>query len=185
MVLGAFAAACFAIATVALLRLHLLPTGMGPVADAVSDYGTTSFHRYYRVMAVALGVGALLLAVGLARDTNAGSLYWLWVYGVSRIAIAGFMIDRDPPPLTREGRIHLLLAAAAFTSIAFAASDVRWSGSPGALGPLGYAVVATAIGTLLTRVIPLLRGIFGVVERLLYVAFVAWLLTAAISLASR
>jgi hypothetical protein len=184
MVLGALAAACFALATAALIRLHLLPTGMSPVADAVSDYGTTSFHRYYRATAVALGVGALLLAIGLARDTNADSLYWLWIYGVSRIAIAGFMIDRDPPPLTREGRIHLLLAAAAFTSIAFAAADVRWSGSPGALGPLGIAVVVTAIGTLMTRVIAPWRGLFGLVERLLYAAFVAWLLTAAISLAS-
>jgi hypothetical protein len=182
MVLGITAAACFAVAIALLARLHTLPTDLHPVPDAVSDYGTTRFHVLYRAMVVAMGAGAILLALGLARDTDAGELYWLWVYGVSRVAIAGFMTDRDPTRLTTEGRIHWMLAALAFTAIAFAASDVKWSGDPQVLRPLGYAVAATAIATLVTRVVNPLRGVFGVVERLLYLTSLVWLLVAAIDL---
>jgi hypothetical protein len=184
-VLGALAAACFVAGTALLVRLHLLPTGLNPVRDAVSDYGATRFHPLYRAMVVALGAGGLLLAVGLARGTDAQSLPWLWVYGVSRIAIAGFMIDRDPPPYTREGRIHWLLAATAFTGIALAASNIDWTGAPGALRPIGHAVAATAIGTFVTRVVRPLRAVFGLVERLLYATSLTWLLTAALALATR
>jgi hypothetical protein len=172
-------------AAVALLgRLHLLPTGLGPVRDAVSDYGTTPYHALYRAMAIALGVAAILLAIGLARETDATSLAWLWVYGGARIAIAAFMTDRDPPPFTAEGRIHWLLAAAAFTAIAFAASDVDWTGAPGVLRALGYAVAATAIATLLTRIVAPWRRVFGAAERALYVTSVAWLAIAALDLAT-
>lgn len=183
MLLGILAIVCFAAAIVLLLRLHFLRTGLVPVRDAVSDYGTTPFHAYYRSMVVALGLGALLLAIALARDTNASALVWLWVYGISRILIAAFMTDRDPPPFTTEGRIHWLLAAAAFTAIALAASDIKWTGDPGILRPLGYAVAATAIGTLLTRVIVPLRAMFGLVERLLYATSIAWLIVASVDVA--
>jgi hypothetical protein len=184
MALGIAAAACFAVATVLLLGLHAMRTGLRPVGDAVSDYGTTRAHAGYRAMVVALGAGAIVLAAGLARTTDAGDLFWLWPYGASRIAIAWFMTDRDPAHVTPEGRIHWLLAAIAFTSIAFAASDIRWTGAPGVVAPLGYAVAATAGVTLVTRVVLPLRGVFGLAERLLYASSIAWLLVAAIDVAS-
>ena len=173
---------CTAVAGALLLRLHALPTGLDPVRDAVSDYGTTGFHAYYRAMVVLLGLGAALLAVGLGRNTDADSLIWLWLFAGSRMAIAGFMTDRDPPPFTTEGRIHWLLAAVAFTSIALAGSDIDWDGAPGALAPLGTAVAVAAIATLGTRIIRPLRRVFGLVERLLYCAFLAWLVVAGAGL---
>jgi hypothetical protein len=182
MALAVAALVCFAAAAGILLRLHLLlPTGLSPVSAAISDYGATRFHRNYRVMVVALGLGGLLLATGLARETDADGVFWLWIYGVSRIAIAGFMIDRDPPPFTREGRIHWLLAAVAFTSIAFAASTIDWTGAPGVLGPLGSAVAASAVATLLATRVP---AVFGLVERLLYATSLAWLVIAALDVVS-
>jgi hypothetical protein len=179
---GIVALVALAVAVVLLARLHSVPTGLSPARDAVSDYGTTRWHALYRGQAIALGVAGIALAIGLARDTAAGSLLWLWLYGASRIAIAGFMTDRDPPPFTREGRIHWLLAAVAFTSIALAASNIDWSGAPDALGPIGTAVAVSAIATLITRVIPPLRVVFGVAERALYVTSIAWLALAAIQL---
>jgi hypothetical protein len=181
-IFGVLAAAGLATAVVLLVRMHLVPTGLRPVPDAVSDYGTTAYHRNYRAMVIALGASAILLAVGLARETDAVDLFWLYVYGASRIAIAGFMTDRDPKRISPEGRVHWLLAAIAFTAIAFAASNIEWAGDPSLLGPLGYAVAATAIATLLARAVPALRGTFGLVERLLYVTSIAWLLAAAIDL---
>jgi hypothetical protein len=106
MMLGILALACFVVAVALLVRLHGANTRLDPVIDAVSDYGTTRYHRLYRGMVVALGTGAVLLAAGLGHFTDAVSLVWLWAYGGARIAIAGFMTDRDPPPFTREGRIH-------------------------------------------------------------------------------
>jgi hypothetical protein len=182
---GVVALACFAVASALLVRLHLRPTGLDPVRDAVSDYGRTPYHRHYRAMVVALGVGALLLAAGLARRTDAGSLFWLWAYGASRIAIAAFMTDPDPPPFTPEGRIHWLLAAVAFTAIAFGASNIHWNGDPALLRPLGYAVAGTAVATLLTRIAAPARAVFGLAERLLYATSIAWLAIAAIDLAGR
>jgi Protein of unknown function (DUF998) len=184
MALGIAALVCFAVAVAALVRVHFLPTGIRPVPDAVSDYGTTPFHRYYRVMVVGLGAGAILLAIGLHRDTDAGALAWLWIYGVSRIAIAAFMTDRDPPPFTTEGRIHYLLAATAFTAIAVSGADIDWSGDPGVLHPLGYAVAVSAGATLVARVVEPLRPIFGLTERVLYLTSIAWLVVGAIDLAT-
>jgi len=176
---------CIGVAVGLLARLHLVPTGLNPVRDAVSDYGTTERHWSYRVMAAALGVGAALLAVALGQRTDAKALYWLYIFAASRIAIAEFMTDAGPDEVTIEGRIHWLLAAVAFTSIAFAASDISWSGDPGALRPLGYAVAASAVATLLTRMIPPGRVVFGLAERLLYVTMIAWLVTAAVDVLGR
>jgi hypothetical protein len=182
MTLAILALACFALAIALLVRLHVARTRLDPVVDAVSDYGTTGYHHLYRAMVIALGAGAVLLAVGLGHYTDAGALAWLWAYGAARIAIARFMTDRDPPPFTREGRIHWLLAAVAFTAIAFAASDITWTGAPGVARPLGYAVAAAAIATLLTRVIVPLRRVFGLAERLLYATSLAWLIVSAVDL---
>ena len=170
-----------AVAVVLLVRLHTLPTGLSPARDAVSDYGTTRWHALYRGQAIALGVAGIALAIKLGSDTDAGSLLWLWLYGASRIAIAGFMTDRDPPPFTREGRIHWLLAAVAFTSIAVGAANIDWSGAPSGLSALGELVAVAAIATLVTRVVPPLRAVFGVAERALYVTSIAWLAWAAIA----
>jgi hypothetical protein len=177
---GLPAALFVAAAALLLLRMHRLPSGLDPVRDAVSDYGATRFHAHYRVMVVLVGAGAALLAVALGRDTDAANLVWLWLYAGSRIAIAGFMIDREAPPYTTEGRIHWLLAVAAFASIAIGASTITWTGEPASLPAVGYAVAATAIATLVTQVMRSLRPVFGLVERLLYLAIVAWLLIAAL-----
>jgi hypothetical protein len=134
-------------------------------------------------MAALLGAGAILLAIGLARDTDATALAWLWVYGVARIAIAGFMTDRSDEAITATGRIHWALAAAAFTAIAIGATSIDWTGAPGALRPLGQAVAVTALATLATRLVTVLRPVFGLAERSLYVTSIAWLLIAAAQLA--
>jgi Protein of unknown function (DUF998) len=176
-VLGALA-----VAVMLLVWLHLAPTGLSPAANAVSDYGTTKWHVAYREQAIALGVAGIALAIGLRADTDAGSLWWLYAYGASQIAIAGFMTDRDPPPYTAEGRIHWVLVAVAFTSIAFAATSINWTGAPGALEPLGIAVGLSAIATLVTRFAPGLDRVFGIAERALYATSIAWLAIAAVSL---
>jgi Protein of unknown function (DUF998) len=167
-----------------LIRLHTLPTGLDPRRDAVSDYGTTSFHIYYRVMVVLLGLGAACLALALhdSGDVRTRGLIWLWIFAASRILIAGFMTVHPGRKVTVEAQIHWLLAAAAFTSIAFAAPTISKDLDLG--HTVAAVVVASAVATLVTRVVRPWRSVFGLVERLLYISFLAWLIVVASSLSS-
>ena len=76
---------CVAASGAILVTLHFLPTGLDPIRYAVSDYGWTSYGLGYRAMVVLQGVGAILVAVGLDRETDVKSLGWLYVYGVVRL----------------------------------------------------------------------------------------------------
>jgi hypothetical protein len=194
-ILAILASACFVASGLVLARLHTLPTGLDWRVDAVSDYGTGAYHLYYRALVVLLGAGAGLLLAALVRDTEAGNVgfAFLGAFGAARLAIAFFMTDLPGRPPTTPGRVHLVLAAVAFTSIAFATRNLTedlvdlpgWDGSvDGWLRFESSAVVVTAILTLGAYLMPNLRErIFGIVERCLYVASLAWLLTAAIHLA--
>ena len=177
---------CVATSGAILITLHFLPTGLDPIRYAVSDYGWTRYHPGYRTMVVLQGVGAILIAVGLGQETDAQSLGWLYVYGVVRILVAGFMTDREPESLrslTRSGRIHMLLAGTAFASIAVAASHLDWTGKPSVLGPLGWIVTATAIATGTALVVPPIRRVaLGLIERVHYAAAITWLLVVSASI---
>lgn len=189
------ATVCFIASVLVLVRTHLLPTGRDPIRDAVSDYGVGAYHRYYRALVVLLGLGAILLGVALARDTQAGplGLAFLGAYSAARLAIAFFMTDLRDEVMTTAGRMHVVLAAIAFTSIAFASVDVTsaldgaggWSDTiAGVLRFEARAVATTAVLTLGCFLVPAARDrAFGLVERLLYVASLAWLLTTSIHLA--
>jgi hypothetical protein len=161
-------------------------SGLDPLRDAVSDYGTTPLKWIYRFQVIAFGVSALLLLAGfVASDLSlrAVGLVWLGVYGVSRIAIAGFMIDRDVAAPTREGRIHVMLATLAFTAIAVAATALG-SDLEGSFDTLGWFVAAAAIATAIFRLVPPLARWFGAVERLLYAMTVVWIAASAVELLS-
>ncbi len=188
--LAALSAASVAAGAISLIWVDRLPTGRSVVRDAVSDHGADPRYRlFYRVLVVSLGIGAALLLAALASGTGVarGGLIWLGVYAVSRVTIAFFPTDLPGAPVTPVGRVHLALAALAFAAIAFAAWDLApaladepgWDGVSGVLSALRWAVVVTAVGTLLTRVVVSLRPWFGLVERLLYAASVAFLLTVA------
>src|SRR3954470_23273980 len=156
--LAALSAAAVGAGAVSLVWVDLLPTGRSAVRDAVSDHGADPRYRlFYRVLVVALGLGALLLLLALASGTGVarGGLIWLGVYSASRIAIAFFPTDLPGAPVTPVGRVHLMLAALAFAAIAFAAWDLTpsladqpgWDGVSGLLSVLRSAVVAAAFAT--------------------------------------
>jgi hypothetical protein len=177
---------CVAASAVILVTLHFLPTGLNPVRYAVSDYGWTSYHMGYRAMVVLQGAGAILIAVGLGQETDAIDLFWLYLYGVVRLLVSGFMTDREPEglrSLTRTGRIHMVLAGTAFAAIAVAAAHIDWTGRPSVLGPLGWIVTATAIATGTALVLPPLRRVaLGLIERMFYAAAIIWLIVVAASI---
>jgi Protein of unknown function (DUF998) len=167
-------------AALVLVRLHTLQTGLDPRRDAVSDYGATSF----RAMVVLLGAGAACLALALhhSGDVRTRGLIWLWIFAISRILIAGFMTVHPGRRITVEAQIHWVLAAVAFTSIAFAAPIISNDLDLGQT--IASVVIASAVATLVTRAVRPLRSVFGIVERILYASFLAWLIVVASSLTS-
>jgi hypothetical protein len=177
---------CVAASGIILVALHVLPTGLDPIRYAVSDYGWTRYHLGYRLMVVLQGTGAILIALALTQQTDAGTPGWLYVYGVVRILISGFMTDREPAglrSLTPVGLIHIVLAGTAFASIAVAASGLDWTGEPPVLDPLGWLVSVTAVVTAAALVLPRIRRVaLGLIERTHYASAIAWLIVVSASI---
>ena len=190
-VLSVVALLAVGVAAAAHVRVHLLPTGCSPLRDPVSDYGVGSYRAWYRTTVVGLAIASASLTVAFARDggPGVGSLVALAVFGASRLAIAWFPVDLPSEPATRTGRVHNLLAVAAFASIAVAASSIpdgltaaAWSGKANGLNLLGAVVMWAAIATGMFFAVAPLRRWFGLVERALYWATFAWLTLAAVDL---
>jgi hypothetical protein len=177
---GLVALACLVAAAVLLVRLHTLFTDLMPISGVVDDLGQQRYHPYYRAMVVVLGFAGFLLAVGLARETDAVAVAWLSIYGGSRIAIAGVMTD--PRRARAGGWVHLVLVLLGFAAIALAAWTIEWDGDPAILRPLGILVGVCAVAAAVTRVVPPVRRWFGAAERALYVTSIVWLGVAAVHL---
>ena len=156
--------------------------GYQPYQDPYAPVQAQQFPIDPSILWMVVGA-AILIAIGLGQETDVQSLGWLYVYGVVRLLITGFMTDREPDDLrtlTRTGRIHMLLAGTAFASIAVAASHLDWTGKADVLAPLGWLVTATAIATVTALVVPAIRLVaFGLIERLFYAASLTWLIAVA------
>jgi hypothetical protein len=186
------AAVAFALGAAALAVLHLLPTRVDPIRDAVSDYGRGPYRAYYVVQVVAIGLGALLLTVVMAVGLTAGAfgLLLLAAFGLCRIGIAAFPADIAGQPGTRRGRVHVALAAVAFTAIAIAApllsielaAAASWRTVGAFLIALAAAVPTALVATYAAATLTRLRGIFGALERLFYVAAISWLMVVAVQI---
>ncbi len=177
----------------ALVYLHTLPTGYRPLTDAVSDYGVGPYKLWYRMQASALGSAGILLAGALWSGVDPAPIRpigLLVVFGLARLAIPSYPTDLDLTKPTPTGRIHIRLAGVAFVTIALAAvtlhsavrHDPAWAGIAQLLGWLGWAVAVTTVATVVTVRVPALRQRFGLVERLLYAAMIAWFLVVTIHL---
>ena len=55
-----------AAAVASLVVLHILPTGLSPVRNAVSHYGTTRYRAGYRALTISMAVAGFGAVVGLA-----------------------------------------------------------------------------------------------------------------------
>jgi hypothetical protein len=177
------------VAAALLVALHLLPTGADPVRHGVSEYGIGRYAALYRMQVVASGVGALTLVGALLGETaQAVPLAFLALYGVARVLIARFPTDLALP-MTRSGRIHALLAAAAFLALAVAApwlsaSAVAAADWPEARdGVLGLAIGVTmaSLGSFAVAALPWTVRVYGVAQRAFYVLGFAWLIAVAVA----
>jgi hypothetical protein len=166
--------------------LHLEPTGLSPVRNAVSQYGITTFRAGYRAATIAFGIAGLALAVGIDQAVSGHDstmvVALLVVFALARGAISWFPMDAPGAGRTSTGQAHGLLAIAAFGSatvcsfkLASALSRAgRWHDLAPVSTALGLAMTACLIGMILARSIPAVRARFGAIERGFYVFAIAW-----------
>lgn len=172
---------------VALVALHLLPTGLSPTRNAVSQYGISAYRSGYRVQTIAYGVAGLGAAIGLGTLRGSAALVVLCVlFAVSRLAISWFPMDEPGTTVTTSGRRHGLLAICAFGAMGVAAEVLHNVLHADHLEPrfatasrvLALLMLATFLGMGIARRTEG-RRYFGLVERGFYLCMTAWLVVAA------
>jgi Protein of unknown function (DUF998) len=189
------AALATAVQAVALVMLHLLPTGYSPVRDAVSDYGVGPYRGWFWLQAVAGGVGCLTLAIALVQlhpFTPTQAVIALIAAGAARFLVPLFATDQQGNRFqTLHGTVHMILAVIAFGGLVWAATGLwstlshypAWHGAEGALTIIPWIMLGSVIAVVLAIRGPRLKPFFGVFERLFYLSSITWALIVAINLA--
>lgn len=175
-------------ALISLITAHLADRSVNPVRDAVSDYGAGAQPWPYRLTAVWTGTAALLLTVALGDamfPKPTVTILFLLLFTVARWVITIFPVDLPGAEPTSTGRSHTVMAALAFGAIALAALTFTAAARPDefwvdSVTPLSVISWATAVLAVLTGVTRALKSrIFGLVERLLYLAMFGWMALVA------
>ncbi len=160
---GAVALAGVALTTSSLVYVHLRPTGLSPIRNAVSQYGISAFRGGYRAATIAAAVAGAALAVGIGTAVHGAGVSLvvglLIAFALARAAISWVPMDRPGAERTETGRRHGLLAFVAFASAATAAlrlggileRGTRWHDLATVSSDLGIAMVATFVAMFITR----------------------------------
>ena len=93
-----------------LVYLHVAPTGLSPLRNAVSQYGITVYRTGYRIATIAFGVVGIAVAAGIeqaeASHEPTAVLVLLAIFALSRGAISWYPMDAPGTPQTATGRAH-------------------------------------------------------------------------------
>jgi hypothetical protein len=182
---GVIALLALAVVVASLAYLHLEPTGLSPVRNAVSQYGITSFRAGYRVATIAFAVAGIALAVGLGLAIGGRArqvVILLVIFAIARAVISWFPMDAPGAERSSTGQTHGVLAIAAFGSAALAAlrlagalagQDAWRSLVPVSLA-LGCAMTACLVTMVFARGLPAVQARFGAIERGFYLSAIAW-----------
>ena len=173
------------VALASLVVLHILPTGLRPWVDPVSQYGITRYRAGYLIAALAAavaGIGGVIVLVPLIPLGATPAVVLLAVFALARAVIPVVPMDAPDAAPTGRGRAHNLLAIVAFASVTAAAflaggplHDDGLTGLAGMTTVCAIVMAVGSVGVLLGFSTPL-RRVFGASERLIYVGFLAWFL---------
>lgn len=174
-----------ALSALGLIAVHVLPTGLNPLRDPVSQYHLTRFRPVILVStlcAAVAGVGAMLVLVGMLGSGSIVCVVLLVIFSLCRLLIPFLRMDEPGTPVTAVGHIHNVLAFGAFgaaVAVGFVAGGslhdaghhdaATWSTIFGIVGAIG------AVGLLIT-VLAKRKALFGLFERLIYLGFIPWFL---------
>jgi len=189
--------AATAVGVGALVVLHLLPTGLSPMRNAVSQYGITRYRLGYRVQTIAFAVAGAAAAIGLAEAAPGRAravIALVVVFAFARLVISWFPMDEPGGERSNHGTMHGLIAIVTFLVIAIAALRLGsvakqvpgWTTLATVSGAIAWVMVASLIAMMVVR-----RGArethstpsyFGAIERVFYLAVVAWLVLVSVGL---
>jgi hypothetical protein len=190
---GVVVAAGSAVAFSALVTLHVLPTGLSPIRNAVSQYGISRYWIGYRVATIALGIAGLAAALGISASlsgTTSLVIALLVVFGLARLIISWFPMDEPGSERTSSGHAHGLIALTTFAAVAIAAARLgsllsntgQWHAEAKSVQALGWVLVIVALGMVFSgRTLGSVK-VFGAVERLFYLAIFAFMAVVATAL---
>jgi hypothetical protein len=195
--LAAVAAGLFVVRLVLFVVLHVLPGGVDPVRETVSDYAASSSTRTRRLAAVAswaaaaawVVFGAAILAGVGAQRSSVG--LWLIVLGLVLTVMPFVPTDRTGTAATPRGRLHLLLAIAWFTLAYATIGPVQGlvqagSAAHSALGVLKIVAAVSLIALVISMLVRRLRTrTFGISERVFILAVTVAPLVGALAILSR
>ena len=193
---GVFSLLALAVVVSSLVWLHVQPTGLSPIRNAVSEYGITPFRAGYRIATIAFGLAGLGLAIGIDRSISGHGeivvVALLIVFALARAAISWSPMDAPGQPRTSTGVIHVLLAFVAFATVTAAALTLggvlghvtRWHSLGPASTGLGYAMTACLFAFGASWSVPPLRARPGLIERGFYVFAIAWVAVFAFACAA-
>jgi hypothetical protein len=176
---------------VAVVALHVLPTGYDLVHNAVSDYGVGKYAPLFRVSLWAGSIAVLTLAIGLGLGVGSPPLVirdvvFLGLVAACRIGESLFPTTVEGEKLTRTGRMHYLFAILTFGFTYAAISGLTpvlvklspWHPHRGTLDWLSGAVLVGLILVIAT-LLPRLRHVFGLCERFFLAVTYTWLVVVA------
>ena len=116
----------------------------------------------------------------------------LAVSAIARFLIPAFPTDQHGSRFqTAPGTIHMILAIVIFASLIIAASELgstleheaAWQSVKGWLTTLPWVMTGSAIALVVGLRAPRLHLIYGLIERVFYVASIAWFFIVSIELA--
>ena len=192
-VTGSIAIAGTASCLLTLVVLHVLPTGLSPLTNPVSQYGITSYRLGYRVQTIAMGIAAIAAAIGISKLSIRGGplvVVLLVIFGAARLAISWFPMDVPGAARTEPGRRHGVRALAAVGGATLAAlrlgTDLSgsnvWVQARWPIAGLGIAMLVSLLSMGATRRSESMRHYFGLVERAFYAGTIGFLFVVAIEL---
>jgi hypothetical protein len=164
---------------------HLLTDGLNPLRDPVSQYGITPrFRGLYAgagESAAVAAIGAILVLVGRVGEGLDLTIVFLVIFAAARAIIPLVPMDAPDTRVTIVGRLHNVLAFAAFASITVAAfvaggplHDAGWTETAVWSTVFGVVMAIGSAGVLISRWVPFLHRNFGAVERVIYLGFILW-----------
>jgi hypothetical protein len=188
---AALIAAGLAVGFGALVALHIAPTGLSALRNAVSQYGITSYRGGYRVQTIGYAIAGLGAAIGVFALPGPAAIPagLCLIFAAARALISWFPMDAPGARRTATGRRHGELAVAAFVGVGLAAWQLARLLRHDSLHP---AIAATSTALAVVMALALIAmvlstrsehsGYFGLIQRGFYLGMTAWLATVAVLL---
>jgi hypothetical protein len=182
---------------VLLITFHFLPTGYDPVSQPVSDYGVGKYAYLFRIYMWVSALAAIAFAGALADSGLLPISSWIFVLllllAITRVGISLFPTDLEGKPRTVHGMLHYIFAILTFTFVYLAISALTpvlvvvppWQSIAGLLMILKPLVFYSLLLLVVVILVPPLKRIFGLSERLFLVSENIWFVIVTALLVTR